>query len=85
MGFGSKCSILNEQVIYTENSKLNIADMWLIPLDRVTYGAYIPLYTLDELVRPKIYLFHNFQINILAALIMVWYFVTQTLTWMHLS
>ena len=27
MGFGSKCSILNEQVIYTENSKLNIADM----------------------------------------------------------
>ena len=37
MGFGSKCSILNGQVIYIEKSKLNIADMWLIPLDRVTY------------------------------------------------
>ena len=36
MGFGSKCSILNGQVIYIEKSKLNIADMWLIPLDRVT-------------------------------------------------
>ena len=38
MGFGSKCCILNERVIYTENSKLNIADMRLIPLDRVTYA-----------------------------------------------
>ena len=37
MGFESKCSILNGQVIYVEKSKLNIADMWLIPLDRVTY------------------------------------------------
>ena len=37
MGFGSKCSILNGQVIYIEKSKLNIADMWLIPLDCVTY------------------------------------------------
>ena len=37
MGFRSKCCISNEQVIYTENSKLNIADMWLIPLDHVTY------------------------------------------------
>ena len=35
MGFG--CSILNGQVIYIEKSKLNIADMWLIPFDRVTY------------------------------------------------
>ena len=35
MGFASKYSILNEQVIYTEKSKLNIADMRLIPLDRV--------------------------------------------------
>ena len=26
---------LNEQVVYVEKSKLNIADMWLIPLDRV--------------------------------------------------
>ena len=26
-GFGSKCSILNGQVIYIEKSKLNIADM----------------------------------------------------------
>ena len=44
MGFGSKCSILNGQVIYIKKSKLNIADMWLIPLDhaipldRVTYA-----------------------------------------------
>ena len=36
MGFGSKCSILNGQVIYIKKSKWNIADMWLIPLDRVT-------------------------------------------------
>ena len=27
MGFGSKCSILNGQVIYIEKSKLNMADM----------------------------------------------------------
>ena len=27
MGFESKCSILNGQVIYIEKSKLNIADM----------------------------------------------------------
>ena len=27
MGFGSKCSILNGQVIFVEKSKLNIADM----------------------------------------------------------
>ena len=37
IGFGSKCCILNGQVIYIEKSKLNIADMWLIPPDRVTY------------------------------------------------
>ena len=35
-GFGSKCSILNGQVIYIEKSKLNIADMWPISLDHVT-------------------------------------------------
>ena len=33
MGFGSKWSILNGQVIYIEKSKFNIADMWFIPLD----------------------------------------------------
>ena len=27
MGFGASCSILKVQVIYTEKSKLNIADM----------------------------------------------------------
>ena len=37
MGFGSKCSISNGQVIYVKKSKLTIADMQLIPLDRVTY------------------------------------------------
>ena len=36
MEFGSKCSILNGQVVYVEKSKLNIANMQLIPLDRVT-------------------------------------------------
>ena len=36
MGFVSKCSILNGQLIDVKNSKLNIANMWLIPLDRVT-------------------------------------------------
>ena len=32
MGLKSKCSILNEQVIYIEKSKLKIANMQLIPL-----------------------------------------------------
>ena len=27
LGFGSKCSILNGEVIYIEKSKLNIADI----------------------------------------------------------
>ena len=36
MGFESRCSILNGQMIYIEKAKLKIADMWLIPLDRVT-------------------------------------------------
>ena len=38
MGFRSKCSILNGQVIYVEKIKFKILDMWLIPLDHVTYG-----------------------------------------------
>ena len=37
MGFGSKYRILDGQVDYIENSKLNIADMRLISLERVTY------------------------------------------------
>ena len=41
MGFGFQCSILNGQAIYIEKSKLNVADMWLIPLDRVTYCGII--------------------------------------------
>ena len=41
MGFGLKCCILNGQVIYIEKSKLNIADMWLIPLDRVTFNEVL--------------------------------------------
>ena len=36
MGYRSKCSIFAGQVFYFEKSKLNIADMWLSPLDRVT-------------------------------------------------
>ena len=40
MEFGSECSILNGLVIYIEKSKLNVTDMWLIPLDRVTYGYF---------------------------------------------
>ena len=40
MGFWSKCRILNWQVDYSENSKLSIADMWLISLYRVTYGEF---------------------------------------------
>ena len=36
MGSRLKCSILNGQVIFVGKSKLNIADMWLIPLDHVT-------------------------------------------------
>ena len=49
MGFGSKCSILNGQVIYVEKSKLNIADMWLIPLDHVTYYTYYRCHTFTML------------------------------------
>ena len=37
MGFRPKCGIFNGQVIHIEKRKLNIADMWLISLDRVTY------------------------------------------------
>ena len=42
MKFRSKCNILNGQVIYVENSKLKIANMWLIPLDRVTMLLSLP-------------------------------------------
>ena len=35
--FKSKCSILNGQVAYVEKSNLNIANIWLISLDCVTY------------------------------------------------
>ena len=48
MGFGSKCCIFNGQVIYIEKSKLNIADMWLIPLDHVTYVWYHPHVIFDS-------------------------------------
>ena len=41
MGFRSKCNILDGQVIYVKKSKLNIADMWIIPLDHVTYTVII--------------------------------------------
>ena len=30
----------NGQVVYIKKSKLNITDMWLIPLDRVPYITY---------------------------------------------
>ena len=40
MGFESKCNILYGQVIYIEKSKVNIANMWLIPLDSVTIGIW---------------------------------------------
>ena len=42
------CSTLNEQAIYIEKSKLNIANMWLIPLDRVTYSQRFPGETQQE-------------------------------------
>ena len=45
MLFGSKCNILNGKVIDIEKTKLNIADMWLIPLDRVTYRSFDSYYT----------------------------------------
>ena len=38
MGFESKYSILNEEVIDIEKSKLNIADMWLVPFDHVIFA-----------------------------------------------
>ena len=42
-GLDPKCSILNVQVIYNEKSNLNIADMWLISLDHVTYDKDVHL------------------------------------------
>ena len=50
MGFGSKCSIFTGQVIYIEKSKLIIADMWLIPLDRVTIVQLISRFVGTRLV-----------------------------------
>ena len=41
MVLGLKWSILHEQVIYIEKSKLNIADMWLIPIDPVTFDCML--------------------------------------------
>ena len=41
MGFEWRCSIINGQMIFTEKSKLNIADMWLIRLDHVTYYSIL--------------------------------------------
>ena len=38
MRFKSKCGIFNGQVVYIENSELNIANMWVILLDHVTYN-----------------------------------------------
>ena len=52
MGFESRCSILNGQVIYIEKTKLKIADMWLIPLDRVTYWKFN--YTFEIFYQPAI-------------------------------
>ena len=49
MGFESKCSNFKDQVIYLKKSNLNIGDMRLIPLDRVTYSdahAMGPCYVL---------------------------------------
>ena len=37
-GLDQNVAFLNGQVIYIEKSILNIVDMWLIPLDRVTYN-----------------------------------------------
>ena len=37
MGFESKWNILNRQIVDVEKSELDIADMWLISLDHVTY------------------------------------------------
>ena len=50
MGFGLKCSVLNGQVIYLEKSKSNIADMWLIPFERVTYSKYVTGTTYTEIM-----------------------------------
>ena len=49
MGFGSKCNILNGLMIYIEKSELNIFDMWLIPLDRVTYIENILLHDSQQI------------------------------------
>ena len=40
MGYGSQCRIWYVQVDHIENSKLDIADKWLISLDHVTYLSF---------------------------------------------
>ena len=50
MEFGLECSILNGQEVCTKKSKLKIADMWFIPLDRVTYTFTIEVQQINELV-----------------------------------
>ena len=55
MWFRSKCSILYGQVIYIKNSKLNIADMWLISLDRVIICHTNNFIQINSLVRNGIH------------------------------
>ena len=43
MGFGSKCSIFSEQVVYMEKENWNIADMRLVSLDHVTFDI-VPMH-----------------------------------------
>ena len=41
MGLRSKCIILNGRVVYIVKSKLNIANMWLIPLNPVIHESFM--------------------------------------------
>ena len=49
MGFGSECRVLNGQVDYIDNSKLNIAYIRLISLDRVIYCNMIHIFTYSHI------------------------------------
>ena len=62
MGFKSKCSIENGQVVNVKKSKSNIVDMWLNPLDRVTYAFLV-----DSTKKLKKYTLSSWYVNIVAT------------------
>ena len=77
MRYGSTCRILYVQIDYIENSKLNIADKWLISLDHVTYGKNI-----SDHVRRYIFNLHcNTQPTVFVISEMVGHWCVKIVLW----